>query len=101
VLFSTTQTNKDKIINDMKIGFQKLIHDVRWHYQHIRNERVDGVLSRGPPGSSSNGVQFPQISDRKEITLPPLIPEIESLAKSCHAKFLNVLKTVIKGGIYA
>jgi hypothetical protein len=71
----------------MKIGFQKLIHDVRWDYQHIRNERADGVLRCGSPGSGSNGVQFPQISNRKEITLTPFIPEIESLAKSCHSNF--------------
>jgi hypothetical protein len=108
--FSITQrNNKEKILLDMKAGFQKLAHDVRWHcHQAMKDERTANQARRTHQMDShsltlsslnhnsipTNDIPYPLVSDRKEIILPTLIPEVETILKSCQQKYENVLKTV-------
>jgi hypothetical protein len=95
--FSIHQRNKEKLILEMKSGFQKLIHDVRWHFYH-QSINIEGRTMSCEQNignlSSSSQINYPLVSDRKEIKLPPIVPEIEEVVKSCHHKYLNVLKDI-------
>ena len=97
--FSVKQCNNTKVIEEMKVGFQKLIHDVRWHYNHTRNQENREMASQ-PRRHAHNTIEYPLVTDRKEIKLPPLIPEVEGVIKSCHNKYINVLKTIEKRRIH-
>jgi hypothetical protein len=93
--FSIHQHNKEKLLLEMKTGFQKLIHDVRWHFYHESislEARTMGCEQNN--GNLNRQINYPLVSDRKEIKLPPLIPEVENVVKSCHLKYLNVLKDI-------
>jgi hypothetical protein len=73
---------------DMKAGFQKLIHDIRWHCYHSEISRYE------PYSAGVDKVVFPTVTDKKDIILPPLLPEVEDVIKTCHNKYLGVLKTI-------
>jgi hypothetical protein len=82
--FSLHPNNKEKVLTEMKTGFQKLIHDVRWHCFYSKNVT----------NPSLDSVTYPVVNDRKEIKLPPLLPEVETVIKSCQHKFSLALKSV-------
>ena len=42
----------------------------------------------------NNARRYPLVNDRKEIKLPPLIPEVESKIKACHNKYLHCLDVI-------
>lgn len=88
--FSLSERNKDKVIMDMMAGFQKMVHDIRWHCHHTAMAETHQHLNL----NQHNKVEYPQVSSRKEISLPPLIPEVEDVIKETHHKYLNILKTI-------
>jgi hypothetical protein len=87
--FSYKQIKKEKVIMEMQTGFQKMIHDIRWHCYQTS-------LAQEPSHSSKyiTKVEYPMVSNRKEISLPPLIPEVEEVIKSCHHKYVKVLEAI-------
>jgi hypothetical protein len=91
--FSVAHTSKPKVLLEMKTGFQKLAHDLRWHCNAQLNSAPVHMQSSDSNLGTDNRV-FPLISDRKEINLPQLIPEVEAIINSCHNKYLSALKFV-------
>jgi hypothetical protein len=94
--FSVAEVNKQKVILEMKTGFQKLAHDLRWHFGSqmavtSQTAQCSGSLANDIWADNRN---FPLVSDRKEIILPPLIPVIETVLRTSYNKYLNALKFV-------
>jgi hypothetical protein len=82
--FSIVTFPKDRtvLLDEYRVGFQRLLHNVRWHQQILRQERM--VNTTGP-------CLYPP---HKEINLPSLIPEVEEVVKNVTHRYLHVLRDI-------
>jgi hypothetical protein len=79
--FSVLSIPRDRtvLIDEYRVGFQRLLHNVRW--QCLNNER--------------NGYEPVQLyPPHKEIHLPNLIPEVEVIIQQATHKYVEVLKNL-------
>jgi hypothetical protein len=85
--FSVKMHNNNEILEQMKGGFQKLAHDIRWHLHSLRFRESLNL---------SSTIKFPLNCDKKEIKLHFLIPAVENIIRSCRNKYLNVMNVIKK-----
>ena len=89
--FSVSSFPRDKqnLIMELKNGFQRLVHSIRWYCQDA---------------SLFNRDQFkPQVfvPSKKEISLPRLIPEVERIVQQVKTGYSSVLQKIERMKLYS
>jgi hypothetical protein len=75
---SSFSNDKSDLLREYKMGFQRLIHSIRWHCQYPQTNNKDAVFE----------------PSHKDVSLPRLIPAVEQILRNTSNKYLNVLKKI-------